>query len=50
VTYLETLAQLPFLLTDGAIETRIHFEMGMALRSGHGSRARLLQAQVSGSV
>jgi homocysteine S-methyltransferase len=31
VTYLETLARFPFLLTDGAIETRIHYEMGIAL-------------------
>jgi homocysteine S-methyltransferase len=33
VTYLETLAQLSFLLTDGALETRIHFEMGIPLDS-----------------
>jgi homocysteine S-methyltransferase len=31
VTYLETLARFPFLLTDGAIETRIVYEMGIAL-------------------
>jgi homocysteine S-methyltransferase len=31
VTYLETLARVPFLLTDGAIETRLHYEMGIAL-------------------
>jgi len=31
VTYLEALAQAPFLLTDGAIETRILYEMGIPL-------------------
>jgi homocysteine S-methyltransferase len=31
VTYLEALARFPFLLTDGAIETRIVYEMGIAL-------------------
>jgi homocysteine S-methyltransferase len=31
VTYLEALAQFPVLLTDGAIETRIHYEMGIPL-------------------
>jgi homocysteine S-methyltransferase len=31
VTYLETLARFPFLLTDGAIETRIVYEFGLSL-------------------